>query len=386
MVEVLSQEEIEALLAAMGGEAEEAGPPVIPARPQTEASAAAAATAPQGSGGYAGRAPRTGAASPSWESAAPESGPAARPSGAYQPYDFRRPDKFSKDQMRTLQMLHETFARQCASSLSASLRTNVQLELLSVEQIPYEEYLRSLTGSPLIGIFSMPPLVGQALVEADVNIFFAMMDRLLGGPGQVVVRRSGLTDIEKALLASQVIRRALHELKNAWETIVPIDPQLDTVETSAQFVQIVPPNDTVVLLLFQLKVGDLTGSMTLCLPYVTLKPVAGKLSAQRWLASTAKKVGDPSNASHLARRIQTTRVPCVARLGTAKITVADLLRLAPGDTVVTDTPYGGDVDILVGNNVKFRGQAGTRRRKMVVRIQSIVEQNPEDEDPLAPWR
>ena len=147
MVEVLSQDEIEALLAAMGSEPDE------PAAPES-----------------------TGGAS-----ATPRVAPAARLSSrtldtratvSYQAYDFRRPDKFSKDQMRTLQMLHETFGRTYSSSLSAYLRTTVHIELLSVEQIPYDEYSRSLSGNPLIAIFSLPPLSGQALMEADINIFF----------------------------------------------------------------------------------------------------------------------------------------------------------------------------------------------------------------------
>lgn len=363
MVEVLSQDEIEALLAAMGNDAEEPAPAV------------SVAVAPAGAEASRPATPARAFQAPAFDAAFT----------SYQAYDFRRPDKFSKDQMRTLQMLHETFGRMYASSLSAYLRATVSLELLSVEQIPYDEFVRSLTGNPLIAIFSMPPLAGQALMEADINIFFAMMDRLLGGPGQAVARRSDLTDIERTL-ATQIIRRALRELKIAWESITPIEPHLDGLETSVQFVQIVPPNDTVVLLLFQVKVGDVLGTMTLCVPYVSLKPVASKLSAQRWFASTGKKVSDPSNSQQLARLIQNTSVPCVARLGTATITVEDLLRLAPGDTIVTGTPYGGQIDLMVGNNVKFRGQAGTQRRKMVVRIQSVVDPNPEGKDPLALWR
>lgn len=365
MVEVLSQDEIEALLAVMGGD--------------EEASAEEAAPAASSPGGASARA----------------AGPVARARTNvarnaaslvdYQVYDFRRPDKFSKDQMRTLQMLHETFGRTYSSALSAYLRTTVQLELLSVEQIPYDEFVRSLAGNPLIAIFSLPPLSGQALMEADINIIFSMMDRLLGGPGVATARRADLTDIEKTL-ATQLVQRGLRELKNAWESIAPIDPSLDGLETSAQFVQIVPPNDTVVLLLFQVKVGDVLGTMTLCLPYVSLKPIASKLSAQRWFASTGKKTHDPANAQQLGRLIQSTRVPCVARLGTAKITVEDLLRLAPGDTLLTNTAYGSEVDLLVGNKVKFKGEAGTRRRKMVVRIQSVIDPGVEPKGPLAPWR
>ncbi len=386
VADVLSQDEIQALLAAMGGNEDDNAAPMT----------ATAGVAPAPGFPESG----TGRASPATPSFAGSSFPQQRggagatrarrhggTAAMYQPYDFRRPDKFSKDQMRTLQMLHEAFARMYASSLSAYLRASVSIELLSAEQVSHDEFVRSLSGMPLLAVFSLPPLSGQAILEADINLFFGMMDRLLGGPGQAQARRGDLTDIEKSI-ASQILRRALHELKNAWEAVTPLEPELDAVETSTQFVQIVPPNDTVVLLLFQLKIGDVLGTMTLCLPYVALKPIGSKLSAQRWFASSTGKRAptDPGHAQQISRLIQTTHVPCIARLGTARITVEDLLRLAPGDTVLTGTPQGADIDVLVGSNVKFRAQPGTRRRKMVLRIQNVVEPNPEDEDPLAPWR
>ena len=385
MADVLSQEEIEALLSAMNDGCVDDAPLGAPALPSFMAPNGGAARSTAGVAGPAafavpGR--RGGATAARQREMALKSGTIP-----HQLYDFRRPDKFSKDQMRTLQMLHETFARFYASSLSAYLRSSVTIDLLSVEQVSHDEWVRSLPPNPLLAVFSLPPLTGQALLEADVNQFFGMMDRLLGGPGQAVARRPDLTEIEKTL-ASQIVRRALLELANAWEAVTLLEPHLDGIETSEQFVQIVPPNETVVLLLFQVRVGESLGTMTLCLPYVLLKPIAGKLSAQRWFASSTHKraPGDPAHTEQLATLIQTTRVPCVARLGTARITVEELLRLAPGDTVLTNTLRGGEIDIVVGKNVKFKAQPGTRRRKMVVRIERVVETRPEDEDPLAPWR
>ena len=205
MADILSQAEIEALLASLSSDGDDGMMP-----------APAAPSAPSKGGGGGGGAPKRepsgfGGFSP---------GGAKRDSRtmmAYEVYDFRRPDKFAKDQLRTMQMLHETFARLFASSLSAYLRVPVHVDLVSVEQLPYDEYMRSLTNS-IINVFSMAPLSGQALLELEFNVVLSMIDRLLGGPGSMTKGSATLTDIEKAL-AESIINRALKDFHTAWEGI-----------------------------------------------------------------------------------------------------------------------------------------------------------------------
>lgn len=342
MVEILSQEEIEALLASLSG-AEDAGPAGAPASPT--------------------------ASSPVVTSAKTE----RRAPIAYEVYDFRRPDKFSKDQLRTMQMLHETFARLFSSTLSAYLRAPVHIDLISVEQIPYDEYIRAITNS-LINIFSMQPLSGQALLEIEFDVVISMIDRLLGGPGTVVKRpQPALTDIERPLVEN-VANRALGALRSAWEGIVSFTPIHEGMETSAQFVQIVPPNDIVVSILFEIRVGDTHGAMSLCIPYLLLKPILSKLSAQRWF-SGSKRTSSQYTAV-IAQQIQHTRVPLVAVLGTTRLTLRQVLDLKEGDVVILNRRTAEPIDVMVGNKVKFRAKPGLRGKQVVAQIESIVANKP----------
>lgn len=345
MVDILSQSEIEALLASLTGDAEPATPADADASP---AAAQPAATAPETRGGVK---------------------PDLR-TIAYELYDFRRPDKFAKDQMRTMQMIHETFARVFASTLSAYLRVSTHVDLISVEQVPYDEYTRSLTSS-IINVFSMAPLNGQAIMEIEFNVVLSMIDRLLGGPGNMVKPNTVLTEIEQALTESIVVR-GLRDLKAAWEGVARISPRSERMETQAQFIQIVPPNDIVVSILFEVKVGDLRGAMSLCIPYVTLKPIASKLSAQRWF-STQQRRGPSQEAALLAHRLESTAVTCVCRLGTGHLTVQDLISLQVGDTVMLDRKCTDEVDLLIGDTVKFRGKPGTSGRKVALHINRVCD-------------
>jgi len=293
---------------------------------------------------------------------------------SYEIYDFRRPDKFSKDQLRTLQVVHETFARLLASSLSAYLRTLVHLDLISVEQVPYDEYIRSLSNS-VINIISLPPLSGQAILEIDFDIIYGMIDRLLGGPGHAIKRSKDLTEIEKTI-TDTIIGKALNELQTAWENIVQIEPVKEMMETSPQFVTIASPNDIVVSILFELKVGDNRGAMSLCIPYLILKPVMPRLTTQRWLATASHQVS-PENTAILARRLRTTRIPCVVRLGSAQITVQEFLNLRAGDTIRLDSRLSDPVDVLIGGKVKFQARPGIRDKKLAICINTVIPNEEE---------
>lgn len=340
MVEILSQEEIEALLASLSA-SEEGGPASTSATPSTPT---------VGAGKVERRAPI-----------------------AYEVYDFRRPDKFSKDQLRTMQMLHETFARLFSSTLSAYLRTPVHIDLISVEQIPYDEYIRAITNS-LINIFSMQPLSGQALLEIEFDVVISMIDRLLGGPGTIVKRpQPALTDIERPLVEN-VVNRALGSLRTAWEGLVGFTPVHEGMETSAQFVQIVPPNDIVVSILFEIRVGETHGAMSLCIPYLLLKPILSKLSAQRWF-SGSKRTSFQHKAV-IAQQVQHTRVPLVAVLGTTRLMLRQVLDLKEGDVIILNRRTNEPVDIMVGNKVKFRAKPGMRGKHVVVQIEGIVANKP----------
>lgn len=354
MADILSQAEIEALLASLTGDSDTK--PEIAFADDAASESPAIAPAP-----------------------APELPTTTIKRSLAESYDFRRPDKFAKDQLRTLHILHETFARLFASSLAAYLRVPVHVELISVQQLRYDEYMRTLTNS-ILTVFNLPPLVGQAILEIDFNLLLALIDRLLGGPGSMVKKTSALTDIEKAL-AESILNRALKEFCSAWEGITPLTAEREMMETQSQFIQIAPPNDVVASLVFEIKVGDMHGAMSLCMPYTLLKPILSKLSIQRWSASGSAQTNLGDNAAVLVRSLENTEVTCAVRLGSAALSLDDLMRLSIGDVVMLDRRQEEDVDVMIGSNVKFRGKPGLRGKKLAVYIRQILSDSKPVERP-----
>ncbi len=374
MPAVLSQSDIEALLKEMTGGDDDAASPA-----ETDPAQGAGGSLPRTAGPAGGQVilPLHKRRRAQAEQLLRRGSAAEMPST--EPYDFRRPDKLSKENLRSLEMLHDTFANHYSSSLASYLRTQVQIEPVSVEQLRYDEYIKSISSS-LLNVLNVQPLQGQAIFEMEFGILFSMLDRLLGGSGAAGLIARDLTDIERAL-AENLVELALLDMKLAWKPVSPLTFDVASMDTSAQFMQIAPGSDTVVLIMFEIAMGEHTGRMSMCIPYLLLKPILGRLSTQRWLSSAIKK---PSSlhAAGLAQRLRTTKVPCVARLGTAHISVADLVALEVGQTLPMTTGDAsedgaqsgriGMVDLMIGGQVKFRGRTGLRGKKLAVQIEQIV--------------
>jgi flagellar motor switch protein FliM len=352
--EILSQAEIEALLNSLGPDGDAGA---------TNTSSTTLGGRPVAGGGFAPSGSGLGAPAGSAR-------PPARSAIAYEVYDFRRPDKFSKDQLRTLQMLHETFARLAGSGLSAYLRAPVSIDLISLEQVPYDEYLRSINQS-VFTIMSLPPLTGQAVLEIEFGLVFTMVDRILGGPGRAI-GRNVLTDIERPLVR-HMIERMFQALKSAWEGVVIVNPGIEGMETASQFVQIAPPNDIVVTILFEVKVGNQRAAMSLCIPYLVLKPITAKLSAQKWFAGGSRK-HNPAARRMLSYQVHQAKVESTIRLGNARLSVKDFVGLQPGDIVRLDQKTEQDLLLLVGNVPKFYGRPALQGRKLVFSVTDKIEE------------
>ena len=204
-------------------------------------------------------------------------------------YDFKRPDKFSKDQLRTLQMIHENFARLLNTYLSAQLRTMVHLDVVSVDQLTYEEFIRSLPNPSVISVFQMNPLKGNAILEINPNIVFAIIDRLFGGPGLAPNKARPLTDIEETIMR-RIIEKALTYFQEAWKQVIELSPKQGILETNPQFTQIVTPSDMVVIVTLQAKIGTVEGMLNLCLPYIVLEPVLRTLAPALRVASASTRL------------------------------------------------------------------------------------------------
>jgi len=293
-------------------------------------------------------------------------------------YDFRRPDKFSKDQLRTLQIIHESFARGMATHLSGYMRTMVEGEVLSVSQTSYDEFIRSLPNPTLIAVLSFPPLEGSGLIEIPPDVSFVIIDRLLGGPGTVPPRLRELTEIEQTVMR-RVLNRAVSAFGEAWENLVPMEPRLERLEVNPQFVQLVPPQDMVIVVVVRVHWRGMEGRINICIPHAALEPVAPRLTAH-YLFGSAHTPEAGRHVEELKRRVVAMSVPVTVTLGHARVTVGELLELAPGDVVRLETRVGDDLPVRIGDKTKFWGRPGRVGSRLAVEITEVVDPKGEDTD------
>lgn len=293
-------------------------------------------------------------------------------------YDFKRAMRFSKDHLRSLTRIHENFARFLTTYFSAQLRTFVQINVVQVEQLPYDEFIRSIPKMTILNIFEAEPLEGRMVLEVHPNIAFAMLDRLLGGAGTSPTKISALTEIE-TIVIERIFSRAFESLQEAWKTIIDISPRLEALETNPQFMQIVSPNETIALISLSTKIGDTTGMINLCIPHIVIEPIMPRLSVHHWFVSQ-KKSSAPEEAAALQARLHKAKLPIIAELGESAISVKEFLNLGVGDVITLTKNVEEPLHIKLGEKLKFLGSAGAVRGKMAVQINEIVQEGVEDYD------
>ena len=285
-------------------------------------------------------------------------------------YDFKRPDKFSKDQLRAIQMIHEAFARQVTTVMSTLIRSMVTSEVASVDQLAYEEFVNSLVQPTVIGTVEMHPFDGNILVELNPNLVFAIIDRMLGGKGEFSGKVRELTDIEKTV-TERVLMRMLELLEDSWSTVVDVRFRFESMESNPFFVQICPPRDMVLLVIMKLKVGDVEGMLSLCFPYFLMEPIVDKLSSQQWFASTSRK-RDEDERERIVASLRNVRVPLSLELGHTVLSLADVYALQPGDVIKLDETRDSDISVRVGNQVRFKARPGTRDGRLAAELTQVM--------------
>ncbi len=287
-------------------------------------------------------------------------------------YDFRRPSKFSKDQLHTLQVIHDTYARALSTFLSAQLRMSVQMEVLSVEQLTYEEFMRSIPNPTILNICSFYPLEGSVIMEINPNLGFALLDRLLGGQGQAPLKIRSLTEIEETVM-ERIVQRMLAYLTEPWESIIEIEPNLERVETNPQFTQLVSPAEVMMIISIETRLGDVLGMINLCIPFLVLEPIMDKLSVHYYYSSSLQK-RSLENMSLIQNKLETTRITVKAVLGENRITVQDLLELTVGDVIPLRRRIGDHLDLVIGEHTKFTGKPGINEGKLAIQVCRVVEE------------
>ncbi|CAM4253899.1 flagellar motor switch protein FliM [Saccharibacillus endophyticus] len=293
-------------------------------------------------------------------------------------YDFKRAVRFSKDHIRSLTRIHENFARNLTTYFSAQLRTFVQISVVQVEQLPYDEFIRSIPKMTVLNIFEAEPLEGRMVLEVHPNIAYAMVDRMLGGSGTAPLKPGALTEIE-TIIMERIFSRALENLQEAWKTVYDLSPRMEALETNPQFMQIVSPNETIALISLSTKIGDTSGMINLCIPHVVIEPIMSKLSVHHWFVSQ-KKARAPEELEALRERVTRAALPVIAELGQSQLTIREFLSLAPGDVITLNKATEEGLAIRIGERLKFIGSPGMIKDRIAVQIDEIVDEGVEEFD------
>jgi flagellar motor switch protein FliM len=279
-------------------------------------------------------------------------------------YDFHRADRISQDQMRSIHLLHEYFGRNFASSLSAYLRNFVDVNLVSLEQISYSAFIKTLPDPTLFASVGMRPLDGNFALEMNPSLVFPMIDMILGGPGQALVDNRNLTEIELNLIDG-VLRLAMRDLKGAWQPIMELDFFIEGKDTKPQMFQIVSPAETVIAVHLELKIGENSGLMNLCIPSRVLKLLRNKFD-QQWNVRRQKPGG--SDAERIFELIKAVPMPLSSEIMSSRLTVDDLLKVSIGDVIELNERISDPIFLCVGGIPKFSGRVVLRRGKRAFEI------------------
>ena len=286
-------------------------------------------------------------------------------------YDFKRPERVSKDQMRALQALHEGFGRNFGASLSTFLRTIIEVSVAHLEQLTYSEFIHSLPNPTCFNLLKSEQLDGQICLELSPLIVYPIIDRLLGGSNaDLFIPQRPLTQIEQRLV-ERITDRATTHLGEAWSAVTPVKFEVSDFESNPQLVQIVPPNETVVVVGFELKMGNRTGTMSLCIPYTAIEPIMTQLTAQTWF-TTIKKSSSDAAQKRLNQHLSSAPVELRTVLARTTLRMSDLLSLSVGDVITTDKPTDAPVTIEIEGRPKFNGSVGKFRGNRAIRITKLV--------------
>lgn len=284
-----------------------------------------------------------------------------------QVYDFKRPERVSKDQMRALEALHEGFGRNFGAALSGYLRTIIEVTVAHIEQLTYSEFIHSLPNPTCFNLLKAEQLDGSLCLEISPLIIYPIIDRLLGGSNaDLFIPQRPLTQIEQRLV-QRITDRATQHLSEAWTNLTPVTFSVHNFESNPQLVQIVPPNETVVVIGFELKMGNRAGTMSLCIPYNVIEPIMGVLASQNWF-SYARKHGQDDSVRRLTRSVNSAPVEIRAYLGQTTIRLSDLMSLAVGDIITTTKPANAELTVQIEGKNKFFARPGQFRGNRALRI------------------
>ncbi len=285
-------------------------------------------------------------------------------------YDFKRPNRVSKEQLRAFRGIHDKMARTLASQISSIMRSIVEIQLHSVDQMTYGEFLMSLPNPTSFNVFSMKPLEGSGVIEINPSIAFPMLDRLLGGKGEPFDASREFSDIELSLFET-ILRVMMSTLKEAWGPVMDIFPNIESKESSPNVVQIVAQNEIVVMVVMEIIIGQSSGMMNICYPVIALEPVLPKLASRDLMLNETSTKKSRNTELHVL--LGGAKVGIEAMLGNAELTLRDVLELQVGDIIRLTSPADDVVTVRVDGKDRFRGKIGLRRFRKSIQVTEIIE-------------
>lgn len=293
-------------------------------------------------------------------------------------YDFRNPQKIAKDQLRTLEIIHENLGRLFQTFLSGYLRAPVKISIFTVDQFAYSEFSNAISNPAFLSIIDFNPLNGQILIDISTNIVYSIIDRLLGGDGNESQEIRAFTEIELSLLES-MMSKVMPIIQEAWSNVIELKPNLDKIEINPQFAQIVPPNETIALITMGLEIGAMEGMLNVCIPYLVIEPILDRLSTKYWFSTTQKELSE-KDIMAIKDRMLSTRVPVIVELGSTVVRIKDVLNLQKGDVIKLDTGTEDKAKVRIGSQVKFLGNIGVSRSNMAIKIANVVKDGDDGDE------
>ena len=287
-------------------------------------------------------------------------------------YDFARPSKFSKEHLRTLEIIFEHYGRLLSTNLPVYLRKNVQVEVMNSEAVTYSEFSNALSNPVLLGIVNFAPLQGNIIIEMASNLGYAIVDRMLGGRGDPIDKVREFSEIE-LLIIERIMVICVNLLAEPWENVVSIHPRLERIETNSQYAQIISPSEMIAIVTINLKIGEVEGLMNVCLPYLTMEDVIDKLNTKYWY-SNMQEQDDKDYRDSIESLIKRAQIPVKAVLGNSIISVNDFAMLQLGDIIRLDRGVEDELEIYVGNIRKFTALPGSSGDNYAVKVTSVIRE------------
>lgn len=287
-------------------------------------------------------------------------------------YDFARPSKFSKEHLRTLEIIFEHYGRLLSTNLPVFLRKQVQVEVMNSEAVTYSEFSNALSNPVLLGIVNFAPLQGNIIIEMASNLGYSIVDRMLGGQGEPMDKVREFSEIE-LLIIERIMVVCVNLLVEPWENVVELHPHLERIETNSQYAQIISPSEMIAIVTINIKIGTVEGLMNICLPYITLEDVVDKLNTKYWF-SNMQSQDETDYSDTIESLIQRVQVPIKAVLGNSTISVSDFASLQRGDIIRLNRNVEDELDVYVGNIRKFTALPGESGDNYAVRVTSIIRE------------